>query len=49
MEEDLLILLYSVIPMDQNTRKKINLEDFGLNLYTLKERKREFIEIFFKK
>ena len=42
-DEDLAMLLYSVILMN------VNLEDFGLNSYTWKERKTEFIEIFFKK
>ena len=48
-DEDLVMLLYSVILMNQNTRKKVNLEGFGKNPYTWKKRKREFIEIFFKK
>ena len=43
-DEDLAMLLYSVILMNQNTRKKVNLEDFGLNPYTWKERKKDFIE-----
>ena len=48
-DEDLAMLLYSVMLMNQNTRKKVNLEDFGLNPHTWKERKKDFIEIFFKK
>ena len=48
-DEDLAMSLYRVILMNQNTRKKVNLEDFGLNPYTWKERKKDFIEIFFKK
>ena len=48
-DEDLATLLYSVILMNQNTRKKVNLEDFGKNPYTWKEKKTEFIDIFFKK
>ena len=48
-DEDLVTLLYSVILMNQNTRKKLNLEDFGLNPYTWKKRNKKFIEIFFKK
>ena len=40
-DADLVMLLYSVILMNQNTsKKKVNLEDFGLNLILGKKEKR---------
>ena len=48
-DKELVMLLYSMILMNQNTRKKVKVEDFGLNPYIWKERKKEFIKIFFKK
>ena len=46
-DEDLVMLLCSVILMNQNTRNKC--KPRRLYTYTWKKRKKEFIEIFFKK
>ena len=48
-DEDLVILLYSVILLNQNTRKKSKPRRFWVKPSYLERKKKEFIEIFFKK